>query len=350
MANAKADEEFANHVVAPPPPPTIDTLQIMEAAALLSLWSVLVINEGAIRFMNSVPSELGRTPFPTGPAPGVLFAGGLVEVIFGLIGLAIGIGAFILRWYSTLATKAAMVIQTLLGYYVFVVFVFVQPAMRADALDGVDEAALPLGLSLGANKAIITMGILTSFHFCLALQGGQFLFMARLITAATGEDFLMQKSGNQMRGIFWNVNFALSGLWTLITGAIVRNELGVGELDVGFFNSPPNVGALPALTIFVGLVMLLWGVLGAAMAALRLAPTAYFALTGIVYLLAFLNFGIAQFGNLLLPAPVRDPIAVGGAPSIFGGPVALHNGLVFMVVFLGPYFVYKSYKEHEVEK
>lgn len=297
--------------------------ELMEAAALLLIWSILVINEGGIRLVNTDPSvDLtagGR------PAKMVPFLGGVFEVLFGVIGTAVAAAAFVLRWHSPAITKLAMAIQTVLGYYVFIVFVFVIPAFRAADLTG----PIVEGLSIGQSRFVIALGVLTSFHFCLALQGGQFVFMARLVVAATGTDFLKQKTGNQMRAIFWNANLALSGLWTLITGAVIHANVGGGKLAMPY-ESPPNVGRLPLMTIFTGLMMLVYGGLGMAMGAMRMAPSYYFIGSFVLFLYALLNFGIVQFG--LIP----------GAPA---WPTALHNGLVFMVVFLGPYFVQKAHVE-----
>lgn len=306
----------------------IDTHEVLETAALLAIWSLLVINEGSIRFIRLMPSgdlSMGR------PQNGWLFAASLCEVFFGLIGLSIGVSSLVLRWYSTIATKVAIAVQMVLGWFVFIVYVFTVPAFQAADLKGLGNVPI---LSLSSERLLITMGILTSLHFCLALQGGQFLFMGRLVAAATGTDFLKQKTGNQMRAMFWNMNLAGSGLWTIITGAVINSKIGGGQLKLQYVY-PPNVGTLPGLTICTGLVFLVWGCLGAGLGVMKMAPTLYFVFTGLVYLLGMLNFGIAQFGTFA---------GVGG-----DGPVAMHNGLVFMVVFLGPYFVYKSFKEHMKE-
>lgn len=300
----------------------------LEAAALLTIWSILVINEGAIRLIASNPAA-GFSGRDERPAPILLFLGGLFEVFFGLVGLFVGTAGFVFRWYNTNVTKIAMLIQTLLGYFVFVIYVFVRPAFQAKDL----TAPLLSGLSIGESKFLIALGVLTSFHFCLALQGGQFVFMARLICAGTGKNFLMQKTGNKMRAIFWNANLAFSGLWTLITGALINGSVGGGKLDMPFI-SPPNVGRLPGMTIFTGLLVLAWAVVGIGLAmSATPAPPMYYLLSGFVYLFGFLNWTIVQFG--LLP------------PN--GGAVAMHAGLVFMVVFMGPYFVNLASKERQGE-
>lgn len=298
-------------------------LDIMESSALLTFWSILVINEGAIRLMATDPHGGLKSPVP--PAPILLFLGGLFEVFFGLLGLALGVAACVRRAYSPLLTKLSMVVQTLLGYYVFVIYVFVAPAYGASQLETPSLA----GITIGTSKVLITLGILTSFHFCLSLQGGQFVFMARMVCAMTGEDFLKQKSGNRMRGVFWNANMALSGLWTLITGAIIQSKVDSSTLPPPYA-FPPNVGTLPGLTIFTGLIVLIWGTLGMIMAFTNAAPSFYFIGTFPVFLIAFLNYGIAQFSTFSPTNPAA---------------VAMHNALVLMVHFLGPYFVSKAQEE-----
>lgn len=294
--------------------------EFLEAAALLTIWSLLVINEGAIRFTLTTPSV--DIDADTRPPNVIRFLSSLGEVFFGLLGLAVGVAAFLWGKHSPSITKIAMIIQTVLGYFVFAVYVFTIPAYMAhDA-----EMSQITGISLSTYKFLIVLGIFTSFHFCLALQGGQFIFMARLVAAATGQNFLMQASGNKMRAIFWNLNMALSGLWTLITGAIILR----GDLLGGPYAFPPNVGTLPAFTLCTGIVVLIWGLVGAAMAVLGKAPTFYLVGTILTFLLAFLNYGIGQLATFV---PPMGPL---------GGPVAMHNGLVFVVVWLGPYFVKKN--------
>lgn len=298
-----------------------------EAAALLTLWSVLVINEGGIRLVSSNPSV---DLFASGRPPAfVVFLGGVFEVAFGLFGLLLGMAAFLYRWHKVNVTKAAMVTQTILGYYVFIVFVFLIPAFGAADLT---EPMLP-GLTVGSSRIIITMGILTSFHFCLALQGGQFIFFARLVGTATGTDFLKQHSGYTMRAFFWNGNMGLAGLWTTITGAIVLANVGSGTL-VAPFVSPPNVGRLPGFTVFTGILMMIWALLGMGITAAKIkVPVGYSLGSAFVYLIAILNYAFLQFALL--------------EPN--GGAVALHAGLAFMVVFLANYFVLLAGRERDGE-
>eukprot|EP00737_Agarophyton_chilense_P000418 gb/GEZJ01000469.1/.p1 GENE.gb/GEZJ01000469.1/~~gb/GEZJ01000469.1/.p1 ORF type:complete len:336 (-),score=56.34 gb/GEZJ01000469.1/:343-1350(-) len=308
------------------------TLPFMEAAAMLTVWSLLVINEGAIRLVQSNPS-LGLFESDSRIVPFFPFLGGLFEVFFGLLGFFVGFAALILRWHSPLFTKLSMAVQSVMGWFVFILFVIALPAVRA-----ADRVRFHTFLSPGENRLLITMGILTSFNFCLALQGGQFLFFGRLVSAATGQDFLKSQSGNKMRAVFWNMNLAASGLWTIIAGSLVLSSIGGGKIAEPFM-AAPHVGVLPAMTVTAGVLMLIGGLAGAALAASGSSvPGAYYVGAAFVYLFAYLNFTIVQFGQL--DVTVVDPI---------DGATALHGGLVFMVVALGPYFVNKADRERKGE-
>lgn len=326
------------HTPAPADEPVKETTlnlgaPFLEAAALLLVWSILVMNEGALRFNETLPYNDLSVPLPATSIPrGVFFIGGLFEVIFGLIGLFLAGSALVFRFFNAHLTMACMALQSLLGWYVFIVFVMVFPGNKAAILTGGQ-----LGLSIPLTRFLITLGLFTSAHFCLALQGGQFIFMARLITSATGKDFLKQKSGAKMRAVFWNCNIALAGFWTLITGAILNAKVEAGTFSLSrSFAFPPNVGASPGFTIFTGLIMLAFGAYGAA-AAVTPLPTGfpYYITAAIVYLFAFLNYTIVQFGLLLLPGP---------------GGIGMHNGLIFMIMTLGPYFLFQASKKEHVEE
>lgn len=328
------------------PPPAAATkphnlgAPFVESAALLVVWSVCVMIEGAVRFNGTEPfNDLDVTPSGE-PNRIAMFLGGLFEVIFGLLGLFVGIAALVFRWFNANAVKAAMVVQAILGIYVFIAFVVVAPAYRADnapptgvpiALDGPpDEAATNAyaTLSRGLYRWLVTLGIFTSAHFCLALQGGQFIFMARLITSATGEDFLKQKTGSKFRAIFWNANMALAGFWTFVFGCTYARN----TTDDTFFVFPPHVGINIGFVIFVGLLMFFWAAFGVMLALMPNTNRAfYYPGCAFVFLFTYLNFTIVQAG-----------LWVGGTEAI-----AMHTGLVIFVSFLGPYFLYQSSKKEE---
>lgn len=291
-----------------------------EAAALLSLWSLLVINEGALRFNHlALPNGRGYDDFGLGrPTVGLLFFAALFEVLFGFLGLFLGVGALLLRVQHASLSRSVMVIQMLLGAYVFVMYVFVQPVWRA--VDKTD--VVPVGLDPSVFRALIVMGILTSFHLCLALQGGQFVFLARLVAADAPDELPLQREANRLRGAFWAGNQALAGLWTSLAGLLLLAKVGSGKTTVYMY--APHVGRLPMLTFLTGVFNLLYGAYSMwAVAASVSTSVAYYVMGALVFIGTWLNFTIVQFG------------VIGQAAR----GVSMHCGLVFTVGFLGPYFI-----------
>lgn len=286
----------------------------LEAAALLSLWSLSVIIEGGVRFNGSNPSEEGDI---FGLSTTVLTVMGLFEVIFGLLGLFIGLGAIVFRMYSTRLLKISMGIQAVLGIMVFVTFVIVVPSYIASGTDST------------LAKGLIVIGIFTSMSFCLALQGGQFLFMARLASAAEDSDFLMCKSGNRLRSVLWHTNMTVAGFFTFVMGCVLISK------DEGFYMFAPHIGNIPEYTLFSGILMLVWAPLGIILTVtnVQINHTFYYIGSVVVFLNTYLNFTLVQFGNA----------GVSGE----GGGIAMHTGLVLFLNFLGPYFLYQSTKSKE---
>lgn len=302
------------------------TLAFVEAAGLLLLWSAIVINEGTVRLNLTQPfDDLRGDGRPPKMVP---FLGALSEVFFGLIGFFLGLCALFIRYYNTGVMKIGMALQTLLGVFTFIIYVFVLPIYEAVDLNAFSVE----GLSDSQSSAVVVMGLLTAFHLCLALQGGQFVFMARLVAAGTGTDFLKQKTGARMRAIFWNGNLAFVGLWSMIGGSIiVSNASEDGELSAPFV-APALVGTLPGFLVFTGLAILLFGVGSAALVATnRPIPSLYFLVASIVYLFGLMNYGIVQFGQFASPS----------------GGMSIHNGLVLVVAWLGPYYMSLVKREEE---
>lgn len=297
-----------------------DVAGFIESAAILTFWSVIVINEGTFRFLQLNPSQLDTSNI--NQILGLI--GGICEVVFALIGLYLGCSALILKRSSPSFLKTGLFFQFLLSSYVFFLFVIyfnVNGIINAQPFDGI---------SLRMTKFLRTLGLFNSIHFCFALQGGQFLFMSRLVDATAGGDFMKQSSRDAMRAVFWNANLGLSGIWTLVTGALLTYAYGVRQVMPPYV-FPPNVGTLPILTIGTGALMMISAVAGMWNAFSKTAPTSYFVTSFTVFVVALVNFGIGQFGTF--------------ADARMSGAVALHNGLVFMITFLGPYFVFQASRD-----
>lgn len=308
----------------------VDKSEFKEAALLLAMWSILVTNEGVVRFIqHGQPSAPGLFSSHSPNRFAAAFLGGLFEVIFGLFGLCVGLGAGVLGYFNRSVTFFAIAVQNILGWYVFLDFVFVIPSYA------IAQRTTPMmaGLTVGASKFIGVMGILTSVAFCLALQGGQFIFFARLVAYSSDHDFLNQRNGAKMRAMFWNLNYALAGLWVTIQAGVVLNRVGAGLTPQPFF-APPNVGRIPVYLLLTGLLMILWPLLGIGitMSGNTGLVRKYAAASFFVFLFVHVHFTIGQLGFL-----------AGGPGS--AGPAAgasLHNHLVMMLCFLGPYFMLKD--------
>ena len=301
----------------------------LDAAALLALWSLLVINDGTVHVIDSRPA----TDFSIGTPPGgVRFFAGLFEVVLGLGGLFVGLAALLGGARRAALTRALAALQAVLGAYVVVVHVFVVPGAAAAALDA---AALP-GLSLAQSRALAALGMLASLHFALALHGGHLAFALRLLRAAphgAAQAAPGRWSGARVGALAWSANMGAAGLWTLATGLLVR--VGGGDALDEAFRAGPSVGMLPGMTTWTGVVLMFWAAVGAIITLTRsAAPGFYLPVTGYVFLAALLNFTIVQLG------------LVEGAD---GGTVARHVGLVFVGVFIGPYFVQVAGREEQAK-
>lgn len=307
-----------------------------EAAGLLLVWSALVLNEGSIRFVRFNSSEdpdvtssenadgMDRIP------PIVLSVTAAFECLFGIMGVILGAWALIGRGGNVKTSAVHAAVTTLLGWPVFLVFVWTVPAFAA-ARFGAAAEGVPPGLSESQAKFFLLMGLLGSFSFCLALQGGQFNMILRLLHYQSGGKMLNKVvHNNKMRVFFWNGNMILGGFSTLAVGALLSSQVS-GSRILPPFQSPPHVGTYPWLSIITGIVMLLHGFLGVAVAFSKglIKPLLFY--TPFVYIMMYLNFVIWQLGSI--PSEV---------PAFAAG---MHSGLVIVTVLIGPYFAYKYSRE-----
>ncbi len=253
--------------------------------------------------------------------------------MFGVFGFAVGLAGGVLGYFSRPLTLALVAVQNILGWYVFLNYVFIIPAFR------ISSRPAFAALSLGATKVVGTMGILSSVAFCLALQGGQFVFICRMLAYGGESDFLNQRNGAKMRAVFWNMNYALAGLWATIQGAVLINGLGAGLTTKPFF-APPNVGRIPLYLLFTGLIMLVWALAGVAISIMgrRSLIRSYIIASFVVFLFVYVHYTIGQLG-FIAGNPAQPAVPAAGG--------AMHNHLVMMVCFLGPYFMWKQTQDDE---
>ncbi|GAB0496002.1 hypothetical protein MMPV_007312 [Pyropia vietnamensis] len=304
-----------------------------EAAALLAMWSALVLTEGTVRFVLSEPAQdLLPADRATSTLPPILpFLAALMECIFGLSGVFVGVGAAFFNIHSRMATLVFLITQTIQSWFVFIIYVFTIPAYSARFLT---QPVFPFD-TIGETRAFITMGILSSVTLCLALQGGQFAMGMTLLAyqSPPGKASETDASKATIRGLFWNANMVLGGVSTIVAGVLLLQAADGGAGRVGpvpappavsFFLAPPHVGVFPLMTLITGLVMTAHGLLGMAASLRSSLFKSLLGLTVATYLLAYLNFTIVQVGA----------IEGGGPPQA----AAFHSGLVFLTVLIGPYF------------
>lgn len=310
-----------------------DEQQFKEAAYFLVFWSILVMNEGVVRFIQH-GQPAAPDLFPGCPSrfwgP---FLGGLFEVIFGTFGLAVGLAGAVCGYYSKPLTYSFMAVQTLLGWYVFIDYVFIIPAFR------IGEETPMAGMNASSSRAVGILGILSSVTWCLALQGGQFIWITRMIAYSRNSDFMKQKRGMKMRAVFWNMNYLLAGVFSTIAAGIIINQRGTGIGKVFF--APPIVGRIPIYLLVTGIIMIIWPLIGIFISVTnRLGLIRkYVVASFFVFIFVHVHYTIGQLGYISgNPAPPPAPAA--GA--------ALHNHLIFMLTFLGPYFMLKQEAEQQI--
>ncbi|GAB0496000.1 hypothetical protein MMPV_007310 [Pyropia vietnamensis] len=303
-----------------------------EAAALLTLWSALVLTEGTVRFILANPAQdLLPADRPTSTLPPILpFLAALMECIFGLSGVFVGVGAAFFNIHSRMATLVFLITQTIQSWFVFIIYVFLIPSYRAHFLTA---PIFPFD-SIGESRWFITMGILTSVALCLALQGGQFAFGMRLLAyqSPTWRKSHLHASLSVARGLFWNGNMVLAGLSTTIAGLLLLANAGgnggAGRLSPRFFGAPPHVGVFPIMTFVTGLFAMVTGLVGMAACVARHLVKPFLALTAVNYIVMYLNFTLVQVGAIENGGPVAA--------------AALHSGLVLLTALIGPYFAFRA--------
>jgi hypothetical protein len=109
-----------------------------------------------------------------------------------------------------------LVMEGLFGWFIFLLFVFVNPAMDAAAVTGIPS---PWDSRQNYNT-FVAMGILASAAYCATLLGGQFSFTAGLYALSKGTN---SQDGKfyRSRGIVYSALVFFLGLWLLIGGRAI---------------------------------------------------------------------------------------------------------------------------------
>lgn len=231
-------------------------LEITEAAGLFLIWSMLVSVEGTIRLVANANPDGGLTPAKGFP-PAALFAGGIAECIFGVLGLilAVYVLMFKMRKAASSLLVGFLVVAAVLGWFVFITYVLAQPLYQLANLD-----AGRFGFSRGLDRFLIILGIVTSVVWCAALQSGQFVLAMRLWKMVTGHRDTLKM--HKTRAMAWTALAALAGLAMAITGAVVLAKATGSTPFLPPPAYPPHVNIYPLSVLITGVFTLAWGALG----------------------------------------------------------------------------------------
>lgn len=300
--------------------------RINEASSLLMVWSFFALVEGTIRMtLNSKPVDgvdyfdnAGGTKIPVI----VFLLGGVAEVIFGMFGFFVGFHSHVFGHNSPLLTKVFVLVQAILGWFVFLTYVVAAPIKDAMNTDGV-----PGLLSSKEHGLLIIMGnLLGSVAFCYALQGGQFIMGLRLLAAQTGQPEVRSK--NVIRSTIWCVNLLLASVSTLYVGFVLQAKGFTST--TGPVGAPPHVVWFPILSIITGFIMLVFTFVAYWSTYEYSFVKKVLPVTWVVTTLAMMANFSWSFG-----------IVPGLAPPIPGS--AQHLGLVLSVTILPVYHAYRAH-------
>lgn len=90
--------------------------ELKEATAVLSLWSILIANDGVVRFIQH--GQLSAPGLFSSSSPNRccgLFLGGIFEVILGLFGLLVGLSVGVLDYDNQTLAVALVAMQSNMG-------------------------------------------------------------------------------------------------------------------------------------------------------------------------------------------------------------------------------------------
>jgi len=167
----------------PSPTPLKNSKHVDAAASFLFFVSFFALIEGIIRMTsNSKPSvdvdyldTAGGTQIPVL----VFLLGGVAEVLFGMSGIVVAFFQLFFRQGTPPPTFGFVILQAVLGWFVFLTYVIAAPLLAARNAPGIDDL-----LSVTEHRSLIVLGnLLGSVTFCWALQGGQFIMALRLYAA-----------------------------------------------------------------------------------------------------------------------------------------------------------------------
>eukprot|EP00897_Mesotaenium_endlicherianum_P006563 jgi/Mesen1/5935/ME000301S05059 len=255
--------------------------------------------------------------------PAALITGSAVEVLFGLTGLAVGLAQLVLDAGSPLATAGTIACQ-MLGWYTFVVYTIAAPAYATR-----HKGTLYPGLSESQSDFVVAMGIFGGVCYCFALQGSQFFLAFKLHKIQSGKGDLYTPEYYRPRLGMWTGAVLIAGASQTAIGALLRHALGAGRFEAPVV-SPPYMVFYPELTITLGCLVTLYGLVGL-LFTVGVIPARPSSATGFSLLAAFIFLSHMAFQNL--------------GQSFAGAALVIVNsqlvGLTFSLTYFPAYLVAK---------
>lgn len=300
--------------------------RVNEASCMLLLFSFFALIEGIIRMtLNSKPSAdvdyfdtAGGTQIPVL----VFLIGGIAETFFGMAGIFVAFFQLFFCKGNRTVTFSFAIIQAVLGWYVFIVFVLAAPIK-----DAINTTGIPDLLTRSEHVSLIILGnLLGSVNFCWALQGGQFIMILRLYNAQRKVPEMPNRAA--LRAMVWSGNQIVAAISTLYVGALLDTK-GFTSTTAPI-GAPPHVVWFPVLSIITSIIMLAYGVIGLLSAKSRMLTTQVLPWAWVVATVAMMiNFSWV-FG-----------IVPGLAPPIPGA--AQHAGLILAVTVLPVFHAWRAH-------
>jgi len=224
------------------------------SAALLFVFAFLLLVEGISRLLENGQSTSYSGTYNIFPG-GVLVASAVTEVFVAIVLMVAAAMVCLLGLHSKLAFRVLFWFAHLL-FFNFVVYIIALPAFN-EARNG------PLYPTSTASRSgfLTAAGVLIGISYCWSLQGGAFVLLWNLAMTSDDTESVTFEAGEHVKRIsMYGGNLAFAGLWTLISSAVIRGDVGEGFQALPVWLVQPVSNIIPGLFLFTGVLGLLSGV------------------------------------------------------------------------------------------
>lgn len=233
-------------------------------AGMLILLSMISLYEGVLRtIQHSRPAgPWTDSDYNYFPAIAVLI-GGILESLYSLISLFVGLWALLFDWHSITLTTVALITQ-MIGWYTVIVFSLAEPAFFAHReIDYSGQLNGPL--SVDQNRAAHVFGwIFSLFAVNTAVLAGLIFFTIQLLQIQMNKvDELHSPFYYARRLRFWLALQLLLGVSQIIYAAIIIHENTATRLNAPIYFYP-NVTSYSIFPLITGFLFTVLAVVGLA--------------------------------------------------------------------------------------